>query len=424
MSRGDARSRGGRMGRWRISNVSVIMAAPRFYRNPAAQPTVDRTLASADARPFHRLFATYRTTPLHDLPKLAASLGLGRLLAKDESARMGLPAYKFLGASWAIYRTLLQRLPLNAAAIDSLDALRAQIAPHRRNITLVAATDGNHGRAVAHVARQLGLAAHIFVPRNMTPARRDAIRSEGAALTVVDGSYDDAVAHTAELDGTPDEAPDEALGSHTRWTISDTAWTGYTQIPAWIIEGYATIFQEVDEQLAARGQPQPDLVVVPIGVGALATAVVSHYRGPKRDLECDNVTRIVGVEPLTADCMKRAVQAGKPVHVPGPHDSALSGLNCGLASPLALPFAQQGIDLFVALDDEAVYSAMRDLAGAGVVAGECGAAGLAALRLALADAGQRDFLNAGPETSALVLITEADTDPENYERVVGLPEER
>ncbi len=401
------------------------MAAPRFYRNPTARSTVDRSLASADACAFHRLFPSYQPTPLHNLPGLAASLGLGRLLAKDESARMGLPAYKFLGASWAIYRTLLERLSLDANAIDSLDALRSQVAPHRDKIVLVAATDGNHGRAVAHMARLLDLPAHIFVPRDMAPARRDAIRSEGAALTVVDGSYDDAVARTAELDGTPDESFGGSPGGRrTRWTISDTAWTGYTQIPSRIVEGYATIFSEVDEQLAARGWPRPDLVVVPIGVGALATAVVSHYRRPSNPLGHNSVTRIVGVEPLAADCMKRAVQAGEPVPVPGPHDSAMSGLNCGLASPLALPFAQQGIDLFVALDDESVYAAMHDLAAAGVVAGECGAAGLAALRAALAGAEQRDFLQIGPETTVLVLVTEADTDPENYERVVGRPAQR
>ena len=89
---------------------------------------------------------------------------------------------------------------------------------------------------------------------------------------------------------------------------------------------------------------------------------------------------IMGVEPTRAACMTASIEAGEPVQIPGPHDSIMSGLNCGVPSPLAWPIVSRGIDLFVAIEDERARQAMRDLAASGVVAGECGAAGLAGLQ--------------------------------------------
>ena len=100
-------------------------------------------------------------------------------MVKDESSRLGLPSFKVLGASWAIHRAPLQeRLEMS---------------------TLACATDGNHGRAVARMARLLGLEATVLVP---------AFRARGAArhgspprarVVVVDGTYDEAVERAAQL---------------------------------------------------------------------------------------------------------------------------------------------------------------------------------------------------------------------------------
>ena len=152
-----------------------------------------------------------------------------------------------------------------------------------RPFSLSAATDGNHGRAVAHVAALLGLGADIYVPDNTVKPRIDAIAGEGATVTVVDGGYNDAVRRSAE------DAGERCL------VISDTSWAGYEQVPAWVIEGYATIFEEIEAQLHERIGRRPDVVVVQIGVGALAAAVVRHFwsdRVPR--------PRIVGVEPTSA----------------------------------------------------------------------------------------------------------------------------
>ncbi len=133
-----------------------------------------------------------------------------------------------------------------------------------------------------------GLGATILVPAGTAQARIDAIESEGATVEVVDGSYDDAVRLSAEMAG------------ERRLVLSDTSWPGYEEVPGWVIEGYATIFHEVDEQAPAA----VDVAVVPIGVGALAAAAARHFAG--RAL-------LAGVEPMTRR-LHAGVRPRRPDH--------------------------------------------------------------------------------------------------------------
>jgi diaminopropionate ammonia-lyase len=367
----------------------------RFFRNPAARQQIDLPPPSRAPLELHRRLPGYTATPLVEAPALAAQLGVGRLWLKDESCRLGLPAFKILGASWAVLYALTEQHG-SFQPWATLGELRAQIAP--LGLTLVAATDGNHGRAVARMANALGCAASILVPAGTTPARIDALEAEGAHVTVVDGSYDDAVAQSA------------ALAGPRSLVISDTSWPGYERIPREVIAGYSTIFHELDDQLAAIGAPAPDVVVVQMGVGALAAAVVQHYRhtgGP----------RLIGVEPERAACVLASLEAGRIVDVPGPHDSIMAGLNCGAPSLLAWPLLQS-LDAALAVDDALAREAMRLLAEGGITAGETGAAGVAGL-LALRESPERAALGLGPQSSVLALVTEGATDPEAFAKIVG-----
>src|SRR6185312_16169732 len=318
-------------------------------------------------------------------------------------SRFGLPAFKFLGASWAVYRTLQQRMGGAIVPCQTFADLQAQFAP-LQPLTLVAATDGNHGRAVAHMAKLLGFTAHILVPREMVQARLDAITGEGARVTIVDGSYDDAVTQAA------------ALASERALVISDTAWEGYSQIPRWIMEGYTTILRELDDQLRERDDARIDLATAQMGVGGLATALVWRYRLP----DLAHQPKIVGVEPLAAAAIPESARAGHIVEVPGPHTSIMAGLCCGVPSLVAWPIIAQGIDVFVAIDDEWAREAMRALARAGIVSGETGAAGLAGL-LALLSGPEREqhrrLLGLTSESQVVVISTEGATDPVAYQHI-------
>lgn len=372
----------------------------RFLLNPHAGPLAEEP--PDDRRPLelHRRLPGYAPTPLLDAPHLAAQLGLARVQVKDESCRMGLPAFKILGAAWAVERALAAHLG-GLAPWGSLPELRRQIEP--LGLTLAAATDGNHGRAVARMAGALGCRAHILVPAGTAQARIEALRAEGAAVTVVDGSYDDAVARSA------------ALAGPRCLVISDTSWPGYEQIPREVIAGYSTIFHEIDDALAARGEGPPDVVVIQMGVGALAAAAIRHYRRPGGPL-------ILGVEPARAACVLASLEAGRIVEVPGPHDSIMAGLNCGAPSLIAWPLLRRGLDAAVAVEDELAREAMRLLAAEGVVAGETGAAGVAGLLALRREPGGAELaaaLGIGAHSRALVLVTEGATDPASYRQIVG-----
>jgi diaminopropionate ammonia-lyase len=359
--------------------------------------------AAPSRRPlaFHRSLAGYAPTPLRSLPGLARRCGAGAVWLKDESSRLGLPAFKILGASWAVARTLAEQLGDPGLAAD-FGALRARCAG---SPALVAATDGNHGRAVARIAALLGLPARIFVPAGAAPARLSAIAGEGATVVEVLGSYDDAVAAAAG-----------AAERQRGLLVQDTGVPGYEEMPDRIAEGYATLFWEIDEQLAAAGEPAPDLFVVQLGVGALAQAAIVHWKAAGRA----GATRIVGVEPLGAECVLAALQAGRIVTLPGRQSSLMAGLNCGTASSTAWPWLRRGLDGVVTVADSRAEEAMRALAGEGVVAGETGAAGTAAL-LELAVEGALAEAAGFRQPHVLLLSTEGATDPASWERIVGLP---
>ena len=173
--------------------MSAYIFHNRKLRNRLNSPIGSTDRASLA---FHQRLNSYAPTPLRRAPELAPALGVGEVLLKDESSRLGLPAFKILGASWAIYRALESRIGHTLEPWQKMTELAQRLAP-LRPMTLAAATDGNHGRAVAHMAALLGFAARIYVPAGTAQARIDAIASEGATVEVVDGTYDDAVARSA-----------------------------------------------------------------------------------------------------------------------------------------------------------------------------------------------------------------------------------
>jgi len=329
-------------------------------------------------------------TPLVKAKELGRSLGLKNLLLKDETARFDLPAFKVLGAGFAVAQLMA----------------RGRIT---RGDLLVCASEGNHGRAVARVARLHGLRARVYVGARVAASRADAIALEGAEVVRVDGTYDDAVRRAA--------ADSSAPGTHI---ISDTAWPGYEEIPRLIMLGYTRLMDEAAAQWKSK---PPDLVIVPGGVGGLAAAVASWYASHP---EVPRAT-LVSVEPYHAACLMESARAGHAVTIPGALETIMGGMRCGEASPAALPAVLEGYDAYLAIDDVWTRRAMLRLArpAAGerpIASGACGAAGVAALMALKEDptfAPVRETLGIGARTRAMVIVTEGVTEPELYEEVVG-----
>jgi diaminopropionate ammonia-lyase len=335
-----------------------------------------------------RAFFTARVhldaTPTAALPALAHDLGLGGLWAKDESARFGLNAFKLLGARFAI-ETML--------AANEL----------RNGDTVVCASEGNHGRAVARAAREAGCHARVYMAADAAQARVDAIAGEGAEVVRVDGSYDDAV---RILQG------DAAANG---WTIvSDTAWPGYERIPFLIMLGYTRMMDE------AERMAHFDAVFVQGGVGGLLCAVASWcaFHHP--------ACRVICVEPRDAACLQASARAGHPVAVEGPLNTTLAGLRNREVSPLAFDSLLPNVDAFMAIDDSWAHAGMRALAkpvggDPAITGGASGSAALGGLLALCRDRQMRETRRAlalDQDANVLVIVSEGATDPALWAAVV------
>ncbi|MGW1677343.1 diaminopropionate ammonia-lyase [Saccharopolyspora sp. NPDC002376] len=368
------------------------MSHPRVIQNPLVDRKAVRSLVD-ESRAFHLSMPGYEPTALTAAPTVATRLRVRSVHVKDESGRMNMPSFKILGASWATYRTVLQALGIPADAGIGLPELKQRLAA-RPGLRLIAATDGNHGRAVARMAALLGIGAHILVPEDMVQPRIDAIVAEGAEVEVVAGGYDDAIQRSAEL------------ADENNLVVSDTSWEGYVEPPGWVIDGYSTMIDEILQEVSSGAAPRPTVVAAQIGVGAFAAAVV-------RGFAASEGTRLIGVEPVSADCTTASIEAGEVVTIPGPQRSIMAGLNCGTPSLIAWPDVSRGFDEFVTVTDGAAEEAMRLLYADGIISGESGAAGLAGLLEHAA------ALGLDAEDDVLLISTEGATDVPAFNRTTG-----
>ena len=308
---------------------------------------------------FHQSLANYSPSPLVALPDLATDLGVRGVYVKDESSRFGLPSFKILGASWGTFRAISKYLSLPAEiGLDELSAAAMKVP-----IKLFAATDGNHGRAVAFMAKLLSLQADIFVPEILDDYTCGLISGEGASLHVVSGDYDKTVQRAAEI----------ANATHGGLLVQDTSFPGYEEIPSWIVDGYSTMLYEIDQQLANLGL-HSTIMITPVGVGSLAHAVARYCKSGERAVS------VVTVEPDTAACLHQSLNAGSPVSIATSH-TIMSGMNCGTVSLSAWDDMQKLVDASTTISCFESHCAVQYLSQCGVAAGPCGAASLAALRL-------------------------------------------
>ncbi|KAJ5225645.1 hypothetical protein N7468_006870 [Penicillium chermesinum] len=327
---------------------------PIYLNASAASETCDAPL-NAGVVEFHKELPNYAPTPLVSLPELAAEVGVKGILVKDESNRFGLPSFKVLGASWGCFRAVAQHLGLSSTV--TLENLSAKA--RTRGLSLITASEGNHGRAVAYMAKLLGVSASVFVPLSMDDNTSRFIKSEGARVIVVQGTYDKAVQEAAEQSKV-----------HNSLLIQDTAFEGYEDVPAWIVEGYSTMLHEAEEQASQLGLPA-SIVITPVGVGSLAHAVAKHCKSR-------NMT-VVAVEPDSAPCLSSSLRAGKSVAVPT-SSTTMDGMNCGTVSATAWPDLQRLVDACVTVSSYESHRAVEDLKSKSITAGPCGGASLAALR--------------------------------------------
>ena len=342
----------------------------------------------------------YAPTPLRDL-------GLpGVVRFKDEAGRFGLGSFKVLGSAYAVTNLLAGTLARQniAPSANSADLAAGRYAEATQRMTITSATDGNHGRAVAWAAARFHCRCVIYLHETVSAGREAAIAALGAEVRRVPGNYDDAVRACA------------GDAAAQRWfVVSDTSWPGYTEVPRDIMQGYRLMADEAADQWSG---PPPTHVFIQGGVGGAAAAVSAQVRA-----RWGQGPALMVVEPERAACLLASARAGRMTTVTGSLDTIMAGLACGEPSLLAWQELERSAAAFMAIPDTAAIDAMRFLAGIGIVAGESGVAGLAALRLAMADPDARVALGLGPASRVLLFGTEGATDTLLYELLThGAPD--
>ena len=286
-------------------------------------------------------------------------------------------------------------------------------ASRQEAITFATATDGNHGRGIAWAAQQFGQKAIVFMPRGADPSRVEAIRSFGAECIVMDMSYDNTVAHVF------------AQAKRQGWVVmQDTAFEGYTLIPAWIMQGYCVMGVEILEQLEESGQPLPTHIFLQAGVGSFSAALLGYFKNTL-GRKCPHT---VIMEPDYANCLfSSASTTDKSLtSIESKNPTIMAGLDCGTPSTLAWSILGEHAGHFVSCPEYIAANGMRILAAprAGdtpVCSGESGAVGMGVLEYATCQpggAGLRQSLRIDASSRILLISTEGDTAPESYRNIV------
>ncbi|HFL3158494.1 TPA: diaminopropionate ammonia-lyase [Clostridioides difficile] len=364
-------------------------------------------------RNFHKSFPQYKETPLANLEGLAKKLGVAGVYVKDESYRFGLNAFKVLGGSYSMGRYLAQRLDTDISELGYDKLTSKEIKEKLGEITFFTATDGNHGRGVAWTANKLGQKSVVLMPKGSSEFRLNKIKGEGADASITDLNYDDAV----RLANDYAEADDHGV------MVQDTAWDGYEEIPAWIMQGYGTMAQEAIEQLKEYGVDRPTHVFVQAGVGSLAGAVQGYVASIY-----DECPITVVVEADEADCYYKSAEAGdgKPRFVGGDMPTIMAGLACGEPNTIGFEVLKNHAAAFVSAPDWVSAKGMRTLGNPlnddeKVISGESGAVttGLLVAAMEREDlADLRKDLKLDENSRILLISTEGDTDPDKYRSIV------
>lgn len=381
-----------------------------FYKKSFDNPLFDNFSADVieNILAFHKTVPGYSETPLHHLNGLARTIGVDKIFVKDESHRFGLNAFKGLGGIYAIasYFEAYHDIKLS-----SFKELLKQL-EDKEQLTFVTATDGNHGKGIAWAAELLNQRALVYMPKNTSQARVDAITKLGAEVIVTELNYDNTVRHATDV------------AQQNNWPlVQDTAWEGYEEIPLKIMQGYSTIISEIKTQLGRSHYNNLSHVVLQAGVGSFAGAMAAVLM---QTTDNKNL-KVIVVEPDNTACLYKSAidSSGKPQNVTGDLKTMMAGLSCGEPSIQGWSILKDVTDVFINCGDNISADGMKLLGQSEddekIISGESGSVTTGVLNALMTHSQFEDIRNELElsNTSRVLLInTEGDTDPENYIKVI------
>ncbi|AMA59847.1 pyridoxal-phosphate dependent enzyme [Bradyrhizobium sp. CCGE-LA001] len=335
----------------------------------------------AIAAELRRLDPAYSPTPLLNLPALANRLGVAQVLAKDEGRRT-LGSFKSLGGTYAGLRALAR-----ASGMQVADLLGTR---PKGQPTLICASDGNHGLAVAAAARFAGATARVFLHEGVPHARARRIENQGAEIVWVLGTYDDAV-----------DAAAAAACQGPSILVADTTDDPNDPIVCDVMAGYGVAAAEIQNQVDFARHGRPTHVFIQAGVGGLAAAVAEGLSG-----WLSPPGHFVSVEPESAACVAPALAAGRPIQVEGDLRTSAEMLSCGRASAPAIAVLRRHGARPITVSEAELVDAVRLLSAYDLATTTSSAAGLAGAMAALARPSHTSDLGLDGRSRILVLLTE------------------
>ena len=389
-----------------LSTTLSHFANPAVSRSPTYPAELKRITSLERAREALEVISHwpgYAPTPLYRLQSIAAQIGVKDIFYKDESQRFHLKSFKALGGAYAVARQLQQAILRETGEDADINALLERRYPSVvEKLVISCATDGNHGRSVAWGCQMFGCQCVIYIHRDVSTGRQQAMEDFGARVVRIDGNYDDSVRLAAS------EAE-----KHARIIVSDTSYPGYMDIPRDVALGYTVMLAESVQQMRDE---RPTHVFIQGGVGGLASAVCAYFW----ELFGAGRPRFAVVEPEKANCLQQSARSGKPVAVEGDLETLMAGLSCGEVSLLAWEILKSGADDFMTVGEDSVAQCMRLLARdpLSIEAGESAVAGLAAAIAAREDPEMAARLGLDENSLVFVIGTEGATDPELYRQLV------
>ena len=378
------------------------------HKQAISQGAFARVLSKDDFdQAYHEItqWQDYQPTPLYHLDDIAKAASVADVLYKDEGPRFGLASFKALGGAYAAIRVLQRELEaMLGSPVSMADIRTGKYQSECAKITLVSATDGNHGRSLSWGCQRYGAPCRIYIHAEVSEGRADIMRGFGADVVRITGDYDESVRLAKQ------EA--EAHGWHV---VSDTSWEGYSEPPRDVMAGYGVMVSEINYEV----DEAPTHVFLQGGVGGLAAGVAAALRHYWQE----NSPRVVIVEPELAACLYQSAQKGSAVTVDIETETIMAGLSCGEPSEMAWQVLEEEAGDYLTIPDNLVAPLVRMLAcpagtDAPIQAGESAVAGLCALIAARMDDTLSEKLGLDANSRVLIIGSEGITDQEIYDQIM------
>ncbi len=200
------------------------------------------------------------------------------------------------------------------------------------NTTVVSASAGNHGKALAYAANLFNLEAHIFIPSNAPKNKREAIKRFGAKVIEVAGDYDEAEKAAKKY------AEEKGL----------TYISPYNDID--IIYGQGTVGLEI-----SRDAPEIDIIIVPVGGGGLISGISIILKSIDPDIE------IIGVQSSASPSIYESIKSGKIVEVEL-KESIADGLHGNIEKDsITFEIIRDMVDEIILVDEDDIEKAIINL---------------------------------------------------------------